>query len=120
MNYFHGGTAHNVIADRCELKISFRYYDMEFAKRVEEKCLAKCREIAARFGGSVEPNWYMSAPPVYNDPALIAKFVESTQKVLPGQVVELPLRKATEDFSWFLLKRPGYIFRFGTRNEAAG
>ena len=120
MNYFHGGTAHNVIADRCELKISFRYYDMEFAKRVEEKCLAKCREIAARFGGSVEPNWYMSAPPVCNDPALIAKFVESTQKVLPGKVVELPLRKSTEDFSWFLLKRPGFIFRFGTRNEAAG
>lgn len=120
MNYFHGGTAHNVVSDRCELKISFRYYDMDFAARVEEKCLAKCREIADRFGGTVEPNWYMSAPPVYNDPDLTAKFVASSEKALPGKVVEMPLRKSTEDFSWFLLKKPGFIFRFGTRNEETG
>ena len=120
MNYFHGGTAHNVISDRCELKISFRYYDMDFAKRVEEKCLAKCKEIADRFGGTVEANWYMSAPPIYNNPDLTAKFVASAEKALPGKVVEMPLRKSTEDFSWFLLKKPGFIFRFGTRNEATG
>ena len=120
INYVHGGTAHNVISDRCELKISFRYYDMDFAERVEKKCIAKCREIAERFGGEVDINWYMSAPPVYNDPDWIAKFVASTEKALPGKVVEIPMRKSTEDFSWFLQKKPGFIFRFGTRNEATG
>ena len=120
MNYFHGGTAHNVISDRCELKISFRYYDMEFARRVEEKCLAKCREIAARFGGSVEADWFMSAPPVYNDPGLTAQFSALMEQVLPGYTTTLPLRKSTEDFAWFLLKKPGFIFRFGTGNAAVG
>ena len=118
MNYLHGGTAHNVVSDRCDLKISFRYYDMDFAHRVEQKCLAKCREIASRFGGTVEPNWFMSAPPIFNDPALTARFVETVERVLPGCTALMPLRKSTEDFAWFLLKKPGFIFRFGTRNEA--
>lgn len=120
MNYFHGGTAHNVISDRCELKISFRYYDQNFAARVEKRCLAKCQEIADRFGGSVEPQWYCSAPPVYNDPELTARFTQAVENVLPGQVTQLALRKSTEDFSWFLQKRPGLLFRFGTRNEETG
>lgn len=120
MNYFHGGTAHNVISDRCELKISFRYYDQDFAARVEKRCLAKCREIAIRFGGSVEPQWYCSAPPVYNDPKLTTRFTQAVENVLPGQVIQLALRKSTEDFSWFLQKKPGLLFRFGTRNEETG
>lgn len=120
MNYFHGGTAHNVISDRCELKISFRYYDRDFAARVEEKCLAKCREIASRYGGTVEANWYCSAPPVYNDPKLTERFRDAVEQTLPGRLVELALRKSTEDFSWFLQKKPGLLFRFGTRNEQTG
>lgn len=120
MNYFHGGTAHNVIADQCQLKISFRYYDPDFAARVERRCLEKCRQIAASYGGSVEAKWYCSAPAVYNDPALTAQFVQAVEAVLPGQVVELALRKSTEDFSWFLQKKPGLLFRFGTGNPQTG
>lgn len=120
MNYFHGGTAHNVISDRCELKISFRYYDRDFAARVEEKCLAKCREIANRYGGTVEANWYCSAPPVYNAPELTEQFRGAVEQTLPGRLVELALRKSTEDFSWFLQKKPGLLFHFGTRNEQTG
>ena len=120
MNYFHGGTAHNVIADQCQLKISFRYYDQDFAARVEKQCLAECRRIAERFGGTVEANWYCSAPPVYNDPTLTARFAQAVENVMPGQVTQLALRKSTEDFSWFLQKKPGLLFRFGTRNPETG
>ena len=27
---------------------------------------------------------------------------------------------SSEDFSWYLRRKPGAIFRFGTRNEALG
>lgn len=120
VNYFHGGTAHNVISDRCEIKISFRYYDQDFADRVEQQCRGKCLDIAARYGGSVEINWYCSAPPVYNDPQLTDSFAQVVENSLPGQVVQLAMRKSTEDFSWFLQKKPGLLFRFGTRNEQTG
>ncbi len=117
---FQGGTAHNVIADQCLLKISFRYYDMEFAKRVQEKTMALCRHLAERRGGSVEFDWPTSTLAVYNDPALAAQFVQSTGRILPGRVVEIPLRKSSEDFSWFMTRKPGLLFRFGTRNETLG
>lgn len=117
---FQGGTAHNVIADQCLLKISFRYYDMEFAKRVQEKTMALCRQLAERYGGSVEFDWPTSTLAVYNDPALAAQFVQSTGRILPGRVVEIPLRKSSEDFSWFMTRKPGLLFRFGTRNETLG
>lgn len=120
MNYFHGGTAHNVIADECQLKISFRYYDREFADRVEQHCLEQCRQIAASYGGTVEANWYCSAPPVYNAPALVARFAQTVETAMPGRLIELAMRKSTEDFSWFLQEKPGFIFRFGTGNPELG
>lgn len=35
---FQGGHVHNVIADLCEMDISFRFYDMDFANRIEKMC----------------------------------------------------------------------------------
>ena len=120
MNYFHGGTAHNVVSDRCELKISFRYYDMAFAARVKERCIAKCEEIAASFGGAVEFNWNMSAPPVINDEAVMARLLPAIEIASGGNMKAVPGRMGSEDFSWFLTRKPGAAFRFGTRNEAIG
>jgi len=31
-----------------------------------------------------------------------------------------PIRLTSEDFSWYLTKKPGMMFRFGTRNEKLG
>ena len=120
INCFQGGTAHNVIADQCRMIISFRYYDKDFARRVREKSMALCGHLADRYGGNVEFNWSISTPPVYNDPALAAQFAQSAERVLPGQVVDMPFLKSSEDFSWFLTQKPGLLFRFGTRNEALG
>ena len=51
---FQGGHVHNVIADHCELKISFRYFDDTFAHRVIEKTKDLCRNAAKKRGGSAE------------------------------------------------------------------
>lgn len=118
VNYFHGGTAHNVIADRCTLKLTFRYYDMEFAGRVRSGCIEICNRIAERIGGHAEIDWNMSCAPLHNDEELTACFLESAKKV--AELVERPSRMSSEDFSWFLLRKPGMLFRTGTRNEALG
>ena len=114
-----GGTAHNVIADRCEMQISFRFYDKAFAERVRQNTFAICERIASEAGGSVEIDWHMSTGPIYNDPKVIARF-DAVTRVRGMDIAKLPPRMSSEDFAWYLEKAPGMIFRFGTRNEALG
>ena len=114
-----GGQVHNVIADLCEMDISFRFYDMEFANRIEKNVRTICNDIAARHGGSVEIVWNMSTGAVYNDPAIVETFVK-TAKNAGLYTQPMPQRMSSEDFGWYLTKAPGMIFRFGTKNEALG
>lgn len=116
---FSGGHVHNVIADRCEMDISFRFYDLAFAARVEKRVRAICTEIAEARGGSVAFDWHMSTGPVINDEGLIQRF-HAAMAADSVEVCDIPLRMSSEDFGWYLTKAPGMLFRFGTRNEAAG
>lgn len=120
VGYFHGGTAHNVIADKCTVKISFRYYDMEMAAEIKNQCIACCNSIAQVYGGTVDIDWHMSSPAVHNDEELISSFVDCVGEILPEKLERVPLRKSTEDFAWFLTKKPGFLFRFGTGNPKKG
>ena len=117
---FHGGTAHNVICDYCELKISFRYFDKEFAARVRQRCTAYMEQVAAEFGGTVEYDWKMSAPPLHNQDFLVQKFKKSVAKLEGVGLADLTLRKSTEDFAWLLQDTPGFLFRYGSGNEEKG
>ncbi|MBE6568463.1 MAG: amidohydrolase [Ruminococcaceae bacterium] len=114
-----GGTAHNVVPDRCEMDISFRFYDMDFASRVESRVRAICAVIAEKFGGKCEIDWKMSTVPVHNDEAAALLF-EKTIKEAGMQIGRVTPRMSSEDFGWILAKGKGFIFRFGTRNEAKG
>ena len=116
---FQGGHVHNVIADLCEMDISFRFYDMDFAKRVEKHVRCICNEIAKRYGGTVEFVWDMSTGAVHNDKKIVERF-EETSENSGLNVCDLPQRMSSEDFGWYLEKVPGMIFRFGTRNEKLG
>lgn len=116
---FSGGHVHNVIADCCEMDISFRFYDLAFAARVEKRVRAICTEIAQARGGRVEFDWHMSTGPVINDEGLIRRF-HAAMHADGTEVCEIPLRMSSEDFGWYLAKAPGMLFRFGTRNEAEG
>lgn len=119
VGHFAGGEVHNVVADLCTMDISFRFYNMDFARRVGEKVQSICHEIADRFGGRVEIVWYMSTGPVCNDAQAVACLRQSA--AAEGiEVVEQAPRLSSEDFGWYLQKAPGLMFRFGTRNEALG
>lgn len=114
-----GGEAHNVIPDRCEMDVSFRFYDMEFAERVEKRVRAICNGIAAKFGGKCEIDWKMSTVPVHNEVSRSLAFEKAVQKAGMRISRTVP-RMSSEDFGWLLHETPGFIFRFGTRNEAIG
>ena len=116
---FHGGTAHNIICDRCDLQITFRHYDNEFADRVLARVKAICDGVAAEFGGKADLRWNVSAQAVVNDEDVVRRFSESIRtRGLP--LVDVPPKMSSEDFSWYLTRVPGAFFRFGTRNESLG
>ena len=117
LGYFNGGTAHNVVADRCELRFSFRYFDMDFAAKVRSRGTEALQRIAADFGGTVDIDWNMSAPPVINDARITDIFRHSTKKLEGVTFGEVPYSMGSEDFSYYLLKKPGINFNYGTGNE---
>lgn len=116
--YFAGGEVHNVIPDECTMYISFRFYDMAFAERVMGKTKKICEDIANAYGGTAQVLWHMSTAPVHNDENMQQRFNKIVSRVL--SVTDMPQRMSSEDFAWFLQKKPGMIFRFGTRNEKKG
>lgn len=118
--YFHGGTAYNVVADTCTLQLSFRYYDMDMAEQIRNACISSCERIAETYGGTVDIDWQMSAPALHNDEALVASFRASMSGIFADGWTEIDILKSTEDFAWFLTRCPGFLFRFGTRNEEKG
>jgi len=119
IGHMEAGSVHNVIPDRCQMDISFRFFDMELCARMERRVREICGEIADRFGGRCEINWEMSAGPVHNDTAALLAF-EETAKAHGITVGRVPPRMTSEDFGWYLTRVKGFIFRYGTRNEAAG
>ena len=120
VGYFHGGTAHNIIAGTCDLKITFRYYDQAFADRVMHKAEEICAHTAAETGGSARMDWHVSAHAVINDSAVVSRFRRVIREYTDLPLTDLPQRMSSEDFSWYLTRKPGALFRFGTRNEALG
>jgi amidohydrolase len=116
---FNGGTAHNVICDRCSMDISFRFYDMDFAKRVEKRLREICAEVAASFGGRIDIVFDMSTGAVHNDLALCDAF-EAKLKGAGVAVNAVERQMCSEDFGWYITRAKGLLFRFGTRNEQMG
>ena len=111
---------HNVIADRCEMDISFRFYDEGFARRVMKQAEQICAEIAEKFGGKSELLWHISTGAVYNDPSMVESFEQVIRDTKAVELTPIPALMSSEDFGWYLTKAPGMIFRFGTRNEEMG
>lgn len=116
---FQGGTAHNVIADRCDMDISFRFYDNSLCEVMEEKTREICQSIAEKFGGKVELDWKVSTVATHNDETMV-HWAESLLKQEGYQLCRMPQKKSSEDFGWMLSRVKGMIFRYGTRNEAMG
>jgi len=114
-----GGTAHNVISDKCTMDISFRFYDAAFAARVEQRTRDICAEISEKFGGRIDILFDMSTGAVYND-ASLCQALESSLKHADVTVNHIKREMTSEDFGWYLTKSRGLLFRFGTRNEEMG
>ena len=113
----HGGTAHNVVPGRAEMKISLR----TFQDDLRDNILGKIRQIAQNnaeeMGGEVNISANTSAYTVVNDIDLTEKLICSAKAVLgDDKVFRIPPRLNSEDYAWFTHTKPSVMFWNGTRN----
>ena len=115
------GTAHNVIADYAVMTGTIRTYSLELdgllIRRIEETAKA----AAADVGVTAKVSGNLHAAVVYNDPEISDRVLDSARKIVGAENVKhMPVKISSEDFSWYLQKKPGVFFRLGTRNEGKG
>jgi len=114
-----GGRAHNVICDRCEMDISFRFYDADFAARMETQTKEICARIAKEYGGEIDVNWCVSTGPVINDGAIVNALLDGCSRRGIATCEIRPVM-TSEDFGWYLTRARGCLFRFGIGDKSFG
>lgn len=116
-----GGTTVNVVPDYAEMKISLRTYDTAVEKKIVDGIRRVAEDAAAQRGGRIEFHENAKALPVINHPVVTRKALEAAGKILgEDKLVEMPMKLSSEDFSFYLSKKPGAFIRLGTRNEEKG
>ena len=116
-----GGTTVNVVPDYAQMKISLRTYDTKVESHIVSNIRAIAENAATRRGGTIAFHEEAKALPLVNHPVVTEKALAVLAKVV-GQdnVVTMPIKLSSEDFSFYLSKKPGVFIRLGTRNAAKG
>ncbi len=110
----HAGEATNAIPEKCELRGTVRTFSVEvldmIERRMREISEATCTAFAARCELAFRRNY----PPTVN-PAKEAQFARRVLSDLvgPEHVREFEPTMGAEDFSFFLLRKPGCYFIIG-------
>ena len=115
------GTTQNVIADYAEMLISVRAYKSEVDEHIAKRIEQIAKNAADELGAKVEIDSNLKCYVVYNNPYISELVLSSAAKVVGADnIAEMPVKMSSEDFSQYLMKKPGVFMRLGTRNEKKG
>lgn len=114
---FHSGTASNIIPDTAELSGTVRTFTPEDRDMAQERLTEIAEEMAAAFGARADVTYSCGYPPTVNDPEMAELVWNAAVSVLGDERVRkaAPIMPA-EDFSYFLLERPGTYYMTGSGN----
>lgn len=116
-----GDGANNVISDTAYLKGTVRTLTPEARDLIEERIKELTKKISEAHGATAEVNYVRGYPSLYNHPEetnlikniFIEKFGEET-------IEETEPRMPGEDFSYFMLEKPGSFFNVTSGNAEKG
>jgi amidohydrolase len=110
----HAGEATNVIPDSVEIQGTVRTFTLEVLDLIERRMKEVTEGIAATFEMQVEFSFHRNYPPTINHPKETA-FVGSVLSEMVGadNVQEFEPTMGAEDFSYYLLEKPGCYFLIG-------
>ena len=115
------GRTDNVIPDYAEMKISLRSYDTALEQFIVENICTIAENAAAAQGGTAVVHHEAKALPVINHPDVRQAVLAAAEKVVGAEnLAPMPIKMSSEDFSFFVDKKPGAFIRLGTRNAEKG
>lgn len=116
-----GDGASNVISDTAYLKGTVRTFNPELRDLIEEKIESMSKAICEAHGATCEVNYGRGYPALYNHPEQTNLVKDLfTEKFGEETVEATPERMGGEDFSYFLLEKPGSFFFVNSGNEEKG
>ena len=115
------GATDNVIPDYAEMMISLRTYDQKTEHFFVENIRRIAENAATVRGGTIAFRDEEKALPLENNARVSARVLQAAAKIVgEEQIVTMPQKLSSEDFSFYLSRRPGAFLRLGTRNAAKG
>jgi hippurate hydrolase len=109
-----GGEATNVIPETCELQGTVRAFTLDVLDMIERRMRQIAQATCLAFEASCEFTFRRNYPPTLNHPKE-SEFVRHVLSDLVGShnVLEFEPTMGAEDFSFFLLEKPGCYFMIG-------
>jgi len=117
--YFQVGEAPNVIAERAIIKGTLRSFDPELTLEFKSKMNAAIDEVCLKYNCKSDKELITNYPALINHKQEVENVKRVAAKVYGADKVTeegLPVA-ASEDFSFFIQKRPGAFFFLGTAKE---
>lgn len=119
--HFEALGATNIIPSKAKLKGTFRTMNEPWRETALELIDKQIRSIAESQGAHVELEISRGYPYLENDPKITQQLRTKSEKAFGKEnIVDLPIRLTSEDFSFYSHEVPVCFFRLGVRNEEKG
>jgi len=107
-----GGSAHNIISERCKVVGTIRSFNPDVDALIKERVRAIAEGVATSARGGAKVEFKGDLPAVINDEACSRKVRDIVSKTLGAEyVAEIALpTSGSEDFAFYLDKTPGAFF----------
>ncbi|HET9976714.1 MAG TPA: M20 aminoacylase family protein [Burkholderiaceae bacterium] len=110
----HTGEATNVVPDSCVLEGTVRTFTLDVLDMIERRMKEVAEHTSAAFGVGCDFEFHRNYPPTINHEAETAFFRRVAAEVAgAANVHEFEPTMGAEDFSYFLLEKPGCYFLIG-------
>src|SRR5699024_7494903 len=115
---FQADNAFSVIHDTATVKGTVGSFGEGVRNEEKEDSYRIVNGITDAYGATAKIDYLSGYPALQNDPtetSIVKDVLEN--KFGKDSIVDFPTSMGAEDFSYFLLERPGTYFRVGSRNE---
>lgn len=119
--FWSDGGATNVVPDKIHMEGTFRAMDESKRAKIHELMYACIKEIESQRGVEIDFEIRHGYPSLYNNPILTEQIYKYAQDLLGAEnVVRIPKRMTSEDFSFYSQAMPGCFYRLGVANGIKG
>ncbi|CAN7719108.1 M20 aminoacylase family protein [Rhizobium sp. LjRoot258] len=115
----HAGEASNVIPNTAKISLSVRSFDPAIRTFLEERIRTLAASVAEGHGARAEIDYEHGYPVVVNSEKETAFAREVAEELIGAEnVFTCPLLPGSEDFAYFLERRPGSFLRLGNGKDS--